>query len=367
MSNRSILLPVSVLALSIAVFAALDLARISSADSSPTASDRSPMTTAVVYSKSGFDITPYSKERVEELAKKLDPEQYRVTQKSGTEAPFCGNLLDNKKDGIYCCVVCGLPLFDSSHKFNSGTGWPSFFREFDPQHVKRIEDRSHGMVRIEIECARCDAHLGHVFDDGPKPSGERHCLNSASLVFHERGSELPAESRPSPMDTAYFAAGCFWGVEHAYAQIPGVIDAVSGYQNGRTEKPTYKEICAGDTNHAESVKVVFDPKRISYEDLVKFFFLIHDPTTLNRQGPDFGTQYRSGIFTTSDAQLAIAKRVRDEVQASGRLGKREIVTVIEPAETFWSAEDYHQDYVENTGRACHVDIPGAMKAMGWSR
>lgn len=367
MSDRSLLLPVSVLAVSIAVFAALDLARISVAESSPPASDSPTMTTAAVYSKSGFDITPYSKERVAELAKKLDPEQYRVTQKDGTEAPFCGNLLDNKKDGVYCCVVCGLPLFDSSHKFNSGTGWPSFFRESDPQHVKRIVDRSHGMVRTEIECSRCGAHLGHVFDDGPKPSGERHCLNSASLVFHERGSELPAESRPSPMDTAYFAAGCFWGVEHAYAQIPGVIDVVSGYQNGLTEKPTYKEVCAGTTNHAESVKVVFDPKRISYEDLVKFFFLIHDPTTMNRQGPDFGTQYRSGIFTTSDEQLAIAKRVRDEAQASGRLGARTIVTVIEPAQTFWSAEEYHQDYVENTGRACHVDIPGAMKAMGWSR
>ena len=180
---------------------------------------------------------------------------------------------------------------------------------------------------------------------------------------------MPIESRPAALDTAYFAAGCFWGVEHAFAQVPGVIDAVSGYQNGHTEKPTYKEVCAGTTNHAESVKVVFDPKRISYEDLVRFFFLIHDPTTLNRQGPDFGTQYRSGIFTASDEQLAIANRVRAEVQTSARFGGRggTIVTVIEPATTFWAAEDYHQDYVENTGRACHVDIPGAMKAMGWSR
>ena len=370
MPDRSLLLPVSVLALAIATFAALDLARTSVAESSPPASDAPTMTTAApVYSKSGFDITPYSKAKVEELAKKLDPEQYRVTQKDGTEAPFCGNLLDNKKDGVYCCVVCGLPLFDSSHKFNSGTGWPSFFREFDPQHVTRTLDRSHGMVRTEIDCSRCGAHLGHVFDDGPKPTGERHCLNSASLVFYERGSDMPIESRPTALDTAYFAAGCFWGVEHAFAQVPGVIDAVSGYQNGHTEKPTYKEVCAGTTNHAESVKVVFDPKRISYEDLVRFFFLIHDPTTLNRQGPDFGTQYRSGIFTASDEQLAIANRVRAEVQTSARFGGRggTIVTVIEPATTFWAAEEYHQDYVENTGRACHVDIPGAMKAMGWSR
>ncbi|HPS79334.1 MAG TPA: peptide-methionine (R)-S-oxide reductase MsrB, partial [Thermoanaerobaculaceae bacterium] len=140
------------------------------------------------YSKSGYDVTPLSRERVAELAAKLDPEAYRVTQKAGTEPPFCGNLLDNHKDGVYVCVVCGLPLFSSEHKFNSGTGWPSFFRELDPAHVTRHEDRSLGMVRTEIDCARCGAHLGHVFSDGPKPTGERHCLNSASLRFYEKGT-----------------------------------------------------------------------------------------------------------------------------------------------------------------------------------
>jgi methionine-R-sulfoxide reductase len=136
-----------------------------------------------VLSKSGHDVTPLGRDEVARLAAKLDPEVYRVTQKAGTEPPFCGNLLDNKKDGVYLCVVCGLPLFSSEHKFNSGTGWPSFFREFDPAHVSRTTDSSHGMERVEINCARCGAHLGHVFEDGPKPTGLRYCINGLALEF----------------------------------------------------------------------------------------------------------------------------------------------------------------------------------------
>ncbi len=150
-----------------------------------------------VYSATGYDVTPLSPERVKELAAKLSPEEYRITQKAGTEPPFCGTLLDNHKDGIYVCVVCGLPLFSSAHKFNSGTGWPSFYREFDPRHVVRKPDDLLGIGRTEIDCARCGAHLGHVFEDGPPPTHERFCLNSASLKFYEKGEPLPPESQPA--------------------------------------------------------------------------------------------------------------------------------------------------------------------------
>jgi peptide methionine sulfoxide reductase msrA/msrB len=309
------------------------------------------------YSKSGHDVTPLTRDHVAELAKKLDPETFRITQSAGTERPFCGTLLDNKRDGTYACVVCGLPLFSSKHKFDSGTGWPSFFSPFDAAHVSEKVDRSHGMVRTEINCARCDAHLGHVFDDGPKPTGQRHCLNSASLVFHAAGTPLPAESRPVETETAYFAGGCFWGVEHYFQLGPGVIDAVSGYMQGSTESPTYKEICEKNTGHAETVKVVYDPRRISYRRLLEAFFVMHDPTQLNRQGPDYGTQYRSGIWTVNDAQKAEAEAFVKEQVGSGRFGAKPVVTQIEAAKTFHPAEDYHQDYIVNTGRSCHVKNP----------
>ena len=313
-------------------------------------------------SASGHDVTPLSRDRVEELASKLTPEQYRITQKSGTERAFCGTLLDNKKEGMYVCVVCGLPLFKSEHKFTSGTGWPSFFSPFDTDHVIETTDQSLGMVRVEIECARCDAHLGHVFPDGPPPSGQRYCLNSEALAFVEKGEEVPIESRPLAVETGYFAGGCFWGVEHGFQQIPGVISVESGYQQGRIDNPTYKQICNGDTGHAESVKVVFDPKKVSYEKLVRFFLFLHDPTQLNRQGPDFGTQYRSGIYTVGADQQAVASKVKAELATAARFSGRKIVTEVEPAKTFWPAEDYHQDYIMKTGRSCHVDLPAAFKA-----
>lgn len=309
------------------------------------------------YSKAGYDVTPLSRERVAELAKKLDPEAYRITQSADTERPFCGTLLDNKKDGVYACVVCGLPLFSSEHKFNSGTGWPSFFREVDPAHVARKSDKTHGMIRTEINCARCSAHLGHVFDDGPKPTGERHCLNSASLKFLEKGQDLPPESKPIATETAYFAAGCFWGVEHYFQKGPGVIDAASGYMQGSKDNPTYKDVCNEDTGHAETVKVVFDPKRISYRRLLEAFFVMHDPTQVNRQGPDVGEQYRSGIWTTNAQQQKEAEAFIEEQLKTDRFKGRKIATQVQPAKTFFPAEDYHQDYVEKNGRACHVKNP----------
>ncbi|HYE63389.1 MAG TPA: bifunctional methionine sulfoxide reductase B/A protein [Phycisphaerales bacterium] len=319
-------------------------------------------TKAPAYSKSGYDIQPLSQSKIEELAKKLAPDEAKVILAKGTEAPFCGNLLDNKKEGVYVCKLCGLPLFSSDAKFDSGTGWPSFFKPFDRDHVAVHSDTSLGMVRDEILCQRCGAHLGHVFNDGPRPTGLRFCLNSVSLDFVEKKDgklDLPKASRPVKTETAYFAGGCFWGVEDHFQQVPGVIDAVSGYMGGHKSKPTYKEVCADNTGHAETVKVTFDPAKVTYPELLTWFFKLHDPTQLNRQGPDYGTSYRSAIFAADDKQLEAAKKFIDEQQKTERFAKKKIVTqlVLATDKTpFYPAEDYHQDYHAKHGGSC--PLPG---------
>ncbi len=314
--------------------------------------------TVVRYSKSGNDITPLTEARVEQLATKLKPEEAKVILRKGTEAPFCGNLLDNKKEGTYVCRLCELPLFKSDHKFNSGTGWPSFFQPVDADHVDNITDTSLGMARTEILCARCHAHLGHVFEDGPRPSGLRYCVNSASLDFVENGTPLPTGALPVKTETAYFAGGCFWGVEDRFQQLPGVITSVSGYMGGTVAKPTYKQVCTDTTGHAEAVKVVYDPARITYRTLLEKFFKYHNPTQLNRQGPDYGTQYRSAIFAADSTQLEEARKFVDEQSASERFKGKKIVTQVLPAAAsgepgqFWEAEEYHQDYHMKNGGHC---------------
>jgi peptide-methionine (R)-S-oxide reductase len=136
-----------------------------------------------IQSRSGHDLTPPTPAERRVLEASLSPEERRVLLHQGTEPPFCGGLLANKESGVYVCRLCGLPLFQSAAKFESGTGWPSFFEPFDPAHVAEVPDASHGMIRTEIRCARCASHLGHVFEDGPRPTGLRYCLNSVSLKF----------------------------------------------------------------------------------------------------------------------------------------------------------------------------------------
>jgi peptide methionine sulfoxide reductase msrA/msrB len=284
----------------------------------------------------------------------LTPEQYDVMRKCSTEAPFSGKYNDFWEKGVYICAGCGTPLFLSEAKYEHGTGWPSFAAPVEEKSLEYRDDYSLLSKRIEVRCAVCGAHLGHIFDDGPAPTFLHYCVNSAALDFKPEAQPITAgrETEAAATETATFAAGCFWGVEHKLGKVPGVVSTVVGYTGGKTVNPTYEEICTDRTGHAESVQVSFDPKRIGYADLVRQFFKIHDPTQVDRQGPDHGTQYRSAIFFHSEAQREAARRVMDEVERSGQYKKR-LATELVPASAFYKAEEYHQKYFEKHGVVCY--------------
>ncbi|MFC1490654.1 bifunctional methionine sulfoxide reductase B/A protein [Candidatus Latescibacterota bacterium] len=272
----------------------------------------------------------------------LTPEEERVIVFKGTEMPFSGVFDDHSEKGTYTCKRCGEPLYLSADKFDGHCGWPSFDDEIAGA-VKRIPDAD-GM-RTEIVCANCDAHLGHVFlGEGFTDKNTRHCVNSISMNF------IPA-AKEQTTETAYFAGGCFWGMEHFFNGADGVISTRVGYMGGKTEQPSYKEVSRGTTGHAEAMEVVYDPSKTDFETLAKLFFNIHDPTQVNRQGPDIGNQYRSALFFADDAQKKTAEAL------VGRLEKKgyNVATEIKSADTFWEAENYHQDYYAKNGQIpyCH--------------
>lgn len=341
-----------------------------------------------------------------ELRARLSPIAFEVTQHAATEPPFDNAYWDEHRKGIYLDVVSGEPLFASVDKFDSGTGWPSFTRPIREAAVRNSVDRAFGIERVEVRSAVAGSHLGHVFDDGPPPTGKRYCINSAALRFVpaeqleaegltayaayvETGKGAPDQlavacpiRRPgelaaaasagvmaagqgqhlgcaSSFEVTVLAGGCFWGMEELLRAIPGVVETEVGYAGGTTKAPTYEDVHSGATGHAEAVKVTFDPKRLSFAELLeRWYFRMHNPTTVDQQGNDVGSQYRSVIFFTSPEQQRVAEAIRSKVDRSG-VWKAPVVTQVVAATTFTRAEDYHQDYLQKnpSGYTCHFLRP----------
>jgi peptide methionine sulfoxide reductase msrA/msrB len=347
----------------------------------PRGKSRSSRTVQVyVFDAQGKLVGPVESPRLvlsnAEWRKRLTPEQFKVSRGKATERPFCGTLLDNHLEGVYHCVGCKLPLFSSDSKFVSGTGWPSFFQPVANENIVQEFDLTEGMPRAEILCARCGGHLGHVFEDGPAPTGLRFCVNSASLAFTPAdkvasladpaaeqvttahgepadSASRPAASQPAVTQiaaageqknaVAVLAGGCFWCTEAVFEQLEGVKHVESGYAGGDKNTANYYTVSTGQTGHAEAIRIEYDPEQVSYDKLLEIFFETHDPTQLNRQGADVGPQYRSAVFYADAEQKAAAEKKIKELAAAKKF-RRRIVTTLEPLAEFYPAEQYHQDY-----------------------
>jgi len=261
----------------------------------------------------------------------------------GTEQPFFGKYVNTTKEGVYRCKVCDTPLYRSDDKFNSHCGWPSF-DDAIPGAIKELPDAD-GM-RTEIVCAECGAHLGHIFrGEGLTPKNTRHCVNSVSLNLDRQ------KTIAKGLKKAYFAGGCFWGVEYYLEKLDGVKEVISGFMGGETKNPGYKEVVYMNTGHLETVEVLYDPGKISYEELAKTFFEIHDPTQKDGQGPDVGEQYLSAIFVSTPRERKTVEKLIMLLEKKGY----SVTTQIKKKSPFYPAEQYHQDYYERKGSKpyCH--------------
>mgnify|MGYP000390962951 CR=1 FL=1 len=273
----------------------------------------------------------------------LSPFEKHVLIDKGTERAFSGQYVYTKEDGIYTCKVCGATLYRSSDKFDSHCGWPSF-DDAVPGAIKEVPDVDGR--RTEIVCANCGAHMGHVFKgEGYTSKNVRHCVNSVSLNFQKK------KARTSAFKKAYFAGGCFWGVEYYLEKIDGVKEVTSGFMGGHMKNPGYYDVVRKDTGHLETVEVVYDPAKVSYETLAKTFFEIHDPTQADGQGPDIGSQYLSAIFVSNTEERKTIEKLINMLEKKGL----NIATKVLPKAPFYRAESYHQDYYERKGSTpyCH--------------
>lgn len=278
-----------------------------------------------------------------EVYNKLSPEEERVIIHKGTELPFSGRYNIFSEKGSYHCKRCNALLYRSDDKFLSSCGWPSFDDEIKGA-IKRQKDVDG--KRTEILCANCGAHLGHVFEgEGLTEKNVRHCVNSISMTF------VPEKQNPH-IAKAYFGGGCFWGVEYLLEHKDGVISAVSGYMGGALENPSYQDVSSGNTGHLEVVEITYDAGKVSYEELAKFFFEIHDPTQVNGQGPDIGEQYLSVIFYNNEDEKTTAHKLIDVLKNKGY----KVITKVLSVSKFWKAEEYHQNYYEKKKQQpyCHV-------------
>lgn len=294
----------------------------------------------IITTMNAFDLTPY-KSKIEKLS---DEEKYVLLSK-GTESPYTGKYTNEKSPGVYVCKICETPLYNSGDKFDSNCGWPSF-DDTIPGAVKRVPDADGR--RVEIVCATCGGHLGHVFEgEGFTAKNTRHCVNSISLQLKQKDKEGLAPN----MKKAYFAGGCFWGVEYYLEKLDGVSEVISGFMGGHVKNPSYYEVVRTDTGHLEAVEVIYDSSQISYKKIAQTFFEIHDPTQKDGQGPDIGKQYLSAVFVNNDNERETTNELIKQLRSNGY----DVATKIIDATEFYEADESHQNYYNKKGSIpyCH--------------